>query len=84
MVTKEKIQTKKPTHCTIIINCLKKKCVDSSAHGLPRIFGTDLLGIRIIWSIIFSIGIVGAITSKKNLIKSTKSRSIKIFKSLNY
>ncbi|RNA37802.1 amiloride-sensitive sodium channel subunit gamma [Brachionus plicatilis] len=62
MVTKEKIQTKKPTHCTIIINCLKKKCVDSSAHGLPRIFGTDLLGIRIIWSIIFSIGIVGAIT----------------------
>ncbi|RNA14620.1 DEgenerin Like [Brachionus plicatilis] len=62
MVSNEINQNKKPTNLSLISNSLKRKCADSTAHGFPRIFDSDLLMIKIIWSIIFSIGIFGAIT----------------------
>ncbi|RMZ94008.1 hypothetical protein BpHYR1_008022, partial [Brachionus plicatilis] len=62
MVSDGKNQIKMPANLTIVINSFKKKCADSTAHGLPRIFGSEFLAIKIIWSIFFSIGIIGAIT----------------------
>lgn len=59
---------KLPTKFSIVVESFKKKCNDSTAHGLPKVFGSDLFGLRVLWTILFLGGTVGAIAGKKLLI----------------
>lgn len=49
---------------SIVSDTFKKKCNDSTAHGLSRVFGSDFLWIRILWSILFLISFSIAIFGK--------------------